>query len=186
MNNINLFLRVEKVYHGFPPTLTCIRVTIIQKAQDCNKNRFEQNMDAEYGRWFLCRCCFLHLFKDFDTVDHHLTYHCESWRTSISPVLPPSGLDRISQTGHKSHHLEMLTLQWPKCLSGHSKAVYWDLYSFLFTWMILRIVIWQVILFFTRTILWSITHRKTSVILNITSMLTYERCLSGSLEISLL
>ena len=46
------------------------------------------------------------------------------------------------------------------------------------------VFIWQAILFFMRTILYSITHPKASVILNITSMLTWGQCLSGSLEIS--
>ena len=51
-------------------------------------------------------------------------------RTSVLPPLPPSGLDRTSQTDLKLHQLEMLTLHLPKCLLEYPKAVYWDLYCF--------------------------------------------------------
>lgn len=37
---------------------------------------------------------------------------------------------RWGQTGHKSHRLEILILQLPKCLLGYLKAVYWNLYCF--------------------------------------------------------
>ena len=83
-----------------------------------------QNMDA--GSFV--GAVFLHLSKAFDTVDHHLLLR--KLMNSVLPVLPPSGLDRMSQTDHKSHRLEMLILQLPTCLSGYAKTVYWGLYCF--------------------------------------------------------